>query len=228
MYRYETHLHTLPASACAKASVRENLQFYKDLGYDGVFITNHFIDGNLAMGRSHSYEERIEFYYADYEEAKKIGAELGIAVFDGVEMSYGGTDFLVYGLHKDWFLAHPEIDGMKKSQELQLLMDAGALIIQAHPYREANYIDHIRLYPRHVQAVEVFNACRTELENSMALHYANSYGLLHFAGTDNHVAGRRKLYAGMESDTPLKDEQDFIQRVLTGQMRCFQLTTESL
>ena len=135
MYRYETHLHTLPASKCAKASVRENLEAYKALGFAGVFMTNHFIDGNIGIDRTHSFEERIEFYYADYEEAKKIGAELGIAVFDGVEMSYGGTDFLIYGLHKDWFLAHPEIDGMKKSEELQLLMDAGALIIQAHPYR---------------------------------------------------------------------------------------------
>ena len=223
MYRYETHLHTLPASKCAKASVRENLEFYKQLGYAGVFITNHFIDGNLDIDRSLPYEDRINFYFADYEEAKRIGEEIGIAVFDGVEMSYKGTDFLVYGLHKDWFLAHPEIEGMKKTQELQLLMDAGALIIQAHPYREASYIDHIRLFPRCVQGVETYNACRTELENRMALHYADSYGLLHFAGTDNHVAGRRTAFAGMESETPLKDEQDFINRVLSGEMKPFAL-----
>ena len=123
-FLYETHLHTSPISKCGRFSVRENLLFYKSRGYTGVFITNHFIDGNIDIDRTHSYEERIEFYYADYEEAKQVGAELGIAVFDGVEMSYGGTDFLIYGLHKDWFLAHPEIDGMKKSQELQLLMDA--------------------------------------------------------------------------------------------------------
>ena len=43
MYRYETHLHTAPVSKCAHASVRENLEFYKSLGYAGVFITNHFI-----------------------------------------------------------------------------------------------------------------------------------------------------------------------------------------
>ena len=226
MYRYETHLHTLPASKCAKASVRENLQAYKDLGFAGVFITNHFIDGNIDIDRTHSYEERIEFYYADYEEAKQVGAELGIAVFDGVEMSYGGTDFLVYGLHKDWFLAHPEIDGMKKSQELQLLMDAGALIIQAHPYREASYIDHIRLYPRHVHGVEVYNACRKDFENEMAEHYANAYSLIHFAGTDNHTAGNRKKFGGMECETPIEDEQDFIRKVFSGEMKPFKLELE--
>jgi len=223
MYRYETHLHTWPVSKCAKASVRENLEFYKSLGFAGVFITNHFLDGNIGIRPDRPYAERIEFYFSDYEEALRIGKELDIAVFDGLELSYGGTDFLVYGLHKDWFLAHPEIEDMQKSRQLPFLMEQGALVIQAHPYREAGYIDHIRLFPRCVQGVETYNACRTELENRMALHYADSYGLLHFAGTDNHVAGRRTAFAGMESETPLKDEQDFINRVLSGEMKPFAL-----
>ena len=41
MLKYETHLHTSPVSKCAKASVRESLEFYKKAGYAGVFITNH-------------------------------------------------------------------------------------------------------------------------------------------------------------------------------------------
>jgi len=226
MYRYETHLHTLPASKCAKASVRENLEFYKQLGYAGVFITNHFIDGNLDIDRSLPYEDRINFYFADYEEAKRIGEEIGIAVFDGVEMSYKGTDFLVYGLHKDWFLAHPEIEGMKKTQELQLLMDAGALIIQAHPYREASYIDHIRLFPRHVHGVEVYNATQSDFRNEMARIYADGYELLHFAGSDNHTAGKRTKLGGMECQTPITDEQDFIRKMRNGEMHIFRWEAE--
>lgn len=229
MYRYETHLHTWPASRCAKASIRENLTFYKSLGFAGVFITNHFVNGNLNIDRARPYEERIAFYFADYEEACRIGQEIGLQVFDGVEMSHWGTDFLVYGLHKDWYLAHPEIEELEENNMtglLSLLMEAGALVIQAHPYREASYIDHIRLYPRHVHGVETYNACRTDLENAMALHYADSYGLLHFAGTDNHVAGGRKLFAGMESDTPLVDEDDFIKRILANQMKPFRLDLE--
>ena len=223
MYRYETHLHTSPVSGCAKASVRENLEFYKSLGFAGVFITNHFLDGNLAISQSKPYEERLDFYYSDYQEALRIGAELGIAVFDGLEMSHGGTDFLIYGLHQDWFLAHPELMQLPKSQQLPMLMAEGALVIQAHPYREAHFIDHIRLFPRCVHGVEVYNACRTELENRMALHYADSYSLLHFYGTDNHLAGNRTTFAGMESETPLVDEQDFVRRVLSGEMKPFRL-----
>ena len=40
-------------------------------------------------------------------------------------MSYKGTDFLVYGLDKDWYLAHPEIMDMKKSEELTFLRENG-------------------------------------------------------------------------------------------------------
>ena len=51
MYRYETHLHTAPVSRCASAGVRETLEYYKELGYEGVFITNHFLDGNINIDK---------------------------------------------------------------------------------------------------------------------------------------------------------------------------------
>lgn len=226
MYKYETHLHTAPVSKCAKVGVRENLEFYRDQGYDGVFITNHFLDGNINVDSSLPYADRIEFYFSDYEEGKKLAEELGIKVFCGVEMSYKGTDFLVYGLDKQWYLEHPEIMDMTKKQELGFLMENGALVIQAHPYREAGYIDHIRLFPRSVQGVEVINACRNELENSMAEHYAKSYGLIPFAGTDNHVGAMKDKLAGMCSEVPVSDEADFIKKVFNGEMTIFHCETD--
>ncbi|MBE6665699.1 MAG: histidinol phosphatase [Ruminococcaceae bacterium] len=217
-YLYETHLHTYPVSKCARAAVRETLEAYIAFGYDGVFITNHFLDGNINIDRSLPYEERIHFYFSDYEEAVCIGKELGIRVFCGVEMSYGGTDFLVYGLDKEWFLTHPEIENMKYSARLSYLCEAGALIIQAHPFREAAYIDHIRLFPRNVYGVETYNACRTPFENNMAELYAEHYGLPEFSGSDNHHGGKQKFLGGMQSETPIKDEWDFISRYKNGEL----------
>ena len=217
-YFYETHLHTYPVSKCAKATVRENLEAYIAFGYDGVFITNHFLDGNINIDRSLPYEERIHFYFSDYEEGVRIGKELGIRVFCGVEMSYQGTDFLIYGLDKEWFLAHPEIENMKRTAQLAFLAESGALVIQAHPFREAAYIDHIRLFPRNVHGVETYNACRTPFENGMAEMYANHYGLPSFSGSDNHNANKQKYLGGMQSDTPIRDERDFISRYMEGQL----------
>ena len=64
MYRYETHMHTAPVSKCGKATVEESLRFYKEMGYAGVFITNHFIDGNLNIEKERPYEEKLRFYFS--------------------------------------------------------------------------------------------------------------------------------------------------------------------
>ena len=222
-YCYETHLHTSPVSKCARTTVRETLEAYAKLGYDGVFITNHFLGGNILRDPSWSYEETIRFYFSDYEEGVRIGKELGIDVFCGIEISFQGTDFLVYGLGKEWFLAHPEIEGMKFSAFLTLLAEAGALIIHAHPFREASYIDHIRLFPRHIHGVETYNACRTPFENGMAEMYAQYYGMPTFSGSDNHTGGAQKKFGGMQADSPIRDEADFIERYRKSELKLIKL-----
>ena len=221
MYKYETHLHTYPVSKCGKANVCENLEFYKRIGYDGVFITNHFLDGNINIEASLSYEEKIEFYFSDYEKAVEIGKDIGIKVFCGVELSYKGTDFLIYGLNKEWYMKNAQIIEMKKSEELEYLMNSGALVIQAHPYREAGYIDHIRLFPRHIHGVEIINACNDELQNKMAKIFADNYELIEFAGSDNHRADKQKQLAGMCCKRPILNESDFVECVKNGEMNTF-------
>lgn len=216
-------MHTLPVSKCARQSVRQNLEFYASLGYDGIFITNHFLDGNINIDKELPYEEKIEFYFSDYYEALKLSKEIGIKVFLGVEISYRGTDFLIFGLDKKWFLEHPEIMDMRKSNELAFLIENGALVIQAHPYREDKHINHIRLFPRGVHGIETVNASRPDFENSMADAYADAYGLLKIAGSDNHAGHKAKRLAGIETETPILDEQDFINRVKSGKTKIFTL-----
>ena len=125
MYKYETHCHTSPVSRCGKASVKDTVCFYKEYGYDGIFITNQFLDGNInPEARKLPYRRQIDYYFSDYEEAVMIGSAMGIKVFPGVELSYKGTDFLIYGLDKAWYKAHPEIMDMEKSEELPRLCHA--------------------------------------------------------------------------------------------------------
>lgn len=221
MFRYETHLHTYPVSRCARATAEETVDFYKDRGYDGIFITNHFLDGNINMDTDEPYEKLIRFYFSDYHAARERGEKIGLKVFPGVELSYKGTDFLVYGLDEKWYLAHPEIEYMRKSEELTLMRLAGALIIQAHPFREDPWIDHIRLFPRQVEGVEVNNAGQTDFRNRMAALYAGEYGLLPFAGSDNHVAGRNKRLAGIELEESVGSVRDFIAAIRAGTYTIF-------
>ena len=220
-YLYETHLHTAGVSKCASATVREQLEHYKSIGYSGVFITNHFIDGNIRCGRSIPYNEAIEFYFTDYEEAIKIGHEIGISVFSGMEIASNGTEFLVYGLDKEWFLKHPEYAEMDTAEKLTLLAEAGALIVHAHPFYENPRTKQIRLFPHLVHGAEVYNAHRTAFDNEMARQYAESYGLVKFAGTDNHGAARESLLGGVMSDAPIKDEREFVEKAKAGELEMY-------
>ena len=221
MYRYETHLHSAPVSICAKTGVEAHIANYKKLGCDGIFLTNHFLDGNIACDGSLSYREKLDFYFSDFDKACELGKEAGLKVFFGVELSLLGTDFLIYGLERQWYYDNPQIMEMKKSEELPFMMNAGALVVQAHPFREAGYIDHIRLFPRCVHAVEVINSCRKEQENEMARLYADHYGLLPFAGSDNHWADRLTSFAGMEFEEPVDSEKQFAELVKSGKGRMF-------
>ena len=220
MYRYETHLHTFPASACGRASAAESVAFYKELGYAGIFITNHFLDANVGCDRTLPYEEKLDFYFADYYEAKKLETE-DFSVFLGVENNYLGAHFLIYGLMPEWYYAHPECITMRKNELLPMLKAEGALVIQAHPFREDAWIPHFSLFPRGVHGVEIVNASRPDHENEMARPYAEHYGLLHFAGSDNHTAAAQARLGGMEGDTRIKDEADFVRLVLEGKMHPF-------
>ena len=117
---------------------------------------------------------------------------------------------------------------MRKSELLSLLMADGALLIHAHPFREASYIDHIRLYPRHVHGVEIYNACRTDFENKLAAQYCENYGLRTFAGSDNHIGGDLPRLGGMATERPVESARDFASLVLSGEAHPFVLDEAGL
>ena len=62
--------------------MEDTVCFYKQLGYDGVFITNHFLDGNINPAVWElDWCEQIDYYFSDYEQAAEIGGKIGIRVF---------------------------------------------------------------------------------------------------------------------------------------------------
>ena len=95
-------------------------------------------------------------------------------------------------------------------------MENGALVIQAHPFREAGYIDHIRLYPRCIHGVEIYNVNRTDFENERAAEYAAAYEKPLTAGSDNHTAHRQKRLFGMDFYECPKTEKELAELLFAG------------
>ena len=48
-YRYDLHVHTYEGSACARSTGAELADFYKEKGYDGIVISDHFWRGNTRV-----------------------------------------------------------------------------------------------------------------------------------------------------------------------------------
>ncbi len=220
MYRYETHAHTAEVSKCASIPAEELVRFYKSMGYGGLFITDHFLNGNTTVPGNLPWKKRVELFCAGYEKAYAEGKKIGMNVFFGWEYSYMGSDFLTYGLDREWLLKHPYLLELDVGEYCDLARRDGGFIVHAHPFREDHYIAMIRLLPRKVDAVEVNNACRKEFENRLADEYADNYQLLKTAGSDNHW-GKMRTYSGIQLPRPLKDVDDMIHAIKSGEAEIF-------
>lgn len=231
-FLYETHLHTSEGSACGTSSGSEYIKPFYDAGYSGFFVTDHFFGGNTASPRDADWQNRINIYCSGYEKALKAAelfnkennlenTEREFKVFFGIEQTFNGDDYLIYGLNKQWLLEHPEIETMRHAELFYTVNQFGGLLIQAHPFRMRNYINAIHLHPRDVHGVEIYNAANKQSENVMARIYADEYNFPVTSGSDIHniayiseskKEGKLPL-GGMAFEKPLNSVFDYVNNV---------------
>jgi len=215
-YKYETHMHTKEASACAGSTGAEMVRAYYRAGYSGIIVTDHFFNGNSAIPAHLPWKEKVELFCRGYENALQEAEKLDFHVFFGWEYTDNGADFLTYGLGKDFLLSHPDMLSWPIEKYLRIVRENGGFVSQAHPYREAWYIKQIRVFPEHVDAIEVRNASHTNPKfDARALELANKYSLYQTGGSDAHFAYWLPG-GGMEFDHELMSIEDFIQAVKNG------------
>jgi hypothetical protein len=189
-YLYETHLHTVRSSACAVSPGPEYIRLYKEKGYAGIIVTDHFFNGNTIIPRSLPWQEWVNRFCRGYEETREEGERQGLDVFFGWEETFDGCDdYLIYGLDKSWLLKHPEARSWTRAEQYKAVQEAGGCVVQAHPFRQRYYISRIVLSSGCVDAVEAANAGNDEQSyDALAMRYAERIGLPVTAGSDIHEA----------------------------------------
>ena len=225
-FKTELHLHSAPVSACGKSYPEEIVQEYLDHGYHTVVLTNHFSRFTFNNKRKGDlsalpWQEKVDYYMSGFEELKKA-AEGKLNVLFGCELrsNIDENDYLIYGLDEAFLRNMTDFYDMPTKEVSAKIREAGFLFLQAHPFRDAEYMDHMRLYPRHVHGLEVYNASRrNEYERTLAEILAENYHLLRFAGSDNHIAGRKTKLGGMRLESPILNEADFVERVKNGKAK---------
>ena len=244
-YKYETHLHTLEGSACGSTSGSDYIKPLFEAGYSGIFVTDHFFGGNTAAPREHEadWKTRINVYCSGYEKAFKaaaafnkennlIGTDKEFKVFFGIEQTFHGDDYLVYGFDKAWLLAHPEIEHWNHTELFNAVNEVKGLMIQAHPFRMRNYIQAIHLHPHDVHGVEIYNAGNKASENVLAELYAKEYDFPVTSGSDIHNVAflpdspGKLSVGGMIFDTPLEYVFDYARRVKAKQYKLINYNKE--
>lgn len=225
-YLWETHLHTAESSGCGRASAKDMIKAYHQAGYQGVIITDHFLNGYSAASRSASWHQRIDTVFAGYQAAKRTGDALGIIVLAGVEYYVKGADFLVYGLPISFYIDQSDLCRISIETFTARVHEAGGFLSQAHPYREAAYIkETVEKRWDLVDAIEVINGSHAVSQRSFdnkALMLCLEHHLLQTAGSDAHSMDRVAT-AALCFEYPITSEEEFLCALRTGEGKALRL-----
>ena len=214
-YIYETHLHTIEASACSGTPGEDYIEYMQELGYSGIIVTDHFFNGNCAVPRSLPWKERVERYCSGYEHALEKAKGTDFVVMFGVEFNFQGDEYLLYGIDKNWLLENESVMTMTRSEVHRAVNEAGGIMIQAHPYRERDYLDTIRLAPHACDGVESFNAANPDYQNAWGYKYAREHGFLMSGGSDVHRTIQENL-GGTSFPYKINTIQEFVKAFKAG------------
>ena len=219
MFKYETHLHTAETSKCARSGGAEMARHFASLGYAGIFVTDHFFNGNTTVARELPWEERVRRFLVGWEEAKAAGEPLGLDVFFAWEYSYGWAHFLTYGLPPAWLYAHPDVLDWPVAQYLETVRRDGGYIVHAHPMRKTGN-PVMPVIPALTDAVEIVNGGRSDEENERGAAYARAFSLPVTAGSDIHVTAAAR-HAGVLSEERFTDGAAYARAVIGGRVTLF-------
>ncbi|MDR1949955.1 MAG: PHP domain-containing protein [Spirochaetaceae bacterium] len=214
-YLYETHLHTVQSSLCGESPGQEYIEVYKAAGYAGIIVTDHFYNGNTRADRNLNWDEWVEAFCRGYEETRAAGERQGLDVFFGWEETFEGDDYLVYGLDKNWLLEHPEASSWTRQEQYAAVRRYGGCVVQAHPFRYADYIQGIHLSTACVDAVEAANGGNQRDWDALAMRYARKLGLPVTAGSDIHYLGQFEAgnIFGVYLENKMNTIQDYVNAI---------------
>jgi len=220
-FLYETHLHTAGVSKCSVSKGADYIAGYKDLGYTGIIVTDHFFHGNSGLSRKLPWNEWVSEFCRGYEEAKEEGDRRGLDVFFGWEEAFNpGDEYLIYGLDKAWLLEHPEMRNWSRGEQYAAVKKGGGCVVQAHPFRERDYISRVVLSAGCVDGIEVANRGNDKNADALAFRYAAKLKKTMTAGTDIHDAKtiNYENVFGVYLDKKLNNIQDYVKAICNNEI----------
>ena len=174
--KIELHAHTSEVSPCGTVPAKEVIELYKEKGFDGVVISDHF---RASFFKKETDKENVNAFL------KETGDEIGVKVYLGAEIkldNHPANEYLVYGIDEKFLFENARIFELPLEDVRKIVNDYGAVIIQAHPYRNGACEPMSE-----VDGYEVFNGhfCHHNF-NQRAYELALETGKIQTSGSDTH------------------------------------------
>lgn len=187
----DTHMHEKTFSDDSFISLETIVSRAKQMGLDGVCITDH---------ESNGLKER----------AKAYAKETGFLIIVGAEILTHEGDITVFGLDQ------LPTEKLHAQALIDLVAKAGGVAMSAHPFRQNNrgLGNHLRNV-RGLAGIEAFNGSTPHHHNMTAYHLAKELRIPTFGASDAHITEKIGQYA-TQFPAMIRDTQDFIEAVKDG------------
>lgn len=215
MYIIDTHVHTSETSPCGKIDGSRVARLYKEAGYHGIVITDHYYKGYFDSIPGLNWREKADVFLEGYRKARETGEKIGLTVLLGMEICFSENinDYLVYGISEDFLRFNEKLYNLSLSEFKKFSDKSGLLIFQAHPFRLGMYPAD----PQLLDGVEVYNGNpRHDSRNHLAYWFAQQNNLSMTSGSDFHQVP--DLAAGGIVTTEMPEDSSDLVRLLKNGM----------
>ncbi len=184
-YRFDTHVHTSETSLCGRVDAVTLTRLYKQSGYQGIVITDHYYGEYFETMSTDSWKEKTDVFLEGYRNALAEGNKIGLNVLLGMEIRFNenSNDYLVYGMDENFLYDNPKLYEHTLQSFKEFIRGRALLLYQAHPFR----ICVEPADPAFLDGVEVYNGNpRHDSQNHRALEYAKKNRLKMLSSSDFH------------------------------------------
>lgn len=189
MYKIEMHLHTSHSSPCGKEDADTIARLYAEAGFAGIVVTDHFFNYTCSQWSWNiPFTDFFPVFTEGYHRLCEAAQPYGLKIYRGAEVRFNTStdDYLLYN-YPDELLQDPgAVFTMGLEKFYPLCRKAGAILVQAHPFRGKC----VPADPRFIDGAEVYNLkARGDSHNDLALKFAaENPHFIRLSGSDFHQA----------------------------------------
>ncbi|MZQ75048.1 MAG: PHP domain-containing protein [Peptoclostridium sp.] len=187
----DTHMHEKTYSLDSKLSLEDIVKRAREIGLDGVCITDH--ESNEIMEKAHEYSK-----------------ETGFLIIVGAEILTHEGDITVFGLDR------LPTEKLHAQQLIDMTLKAGGVAMSAHPFRKNNRgMGNLIRRVKGLSGIEAFNGSTRHSDNLDAYGLAAELNIPSLGASDAHTVDAIGRYATI-FDGRIRDTRDFIDAVKSG------------